>query len=328
MWYDGNKTLTHNCLFNFIIGNRGGGKTYWSKSWAVRDFLKTGSQFIYVRRYKAELKKNKQFFNDLIVNNEFDGVKFDVKGMNYFINDKQAGTALSLSTSKIEKSTAFPKVNKIIFDEFIIDKGVYHYLSDEVINFLELYETVARMRDVKVFFLSNAITTVNPYFLYFDIKLPYGKNIYKKNDILLELVQDSEFIESKKQTRFGKIIEGTQYADYSINNKFLRDDKTFIEKKSGECQFSFGFKYHGELYGVWLSYNLGKMWVSLDIEPTTRNIYSLTLDDHTNNTLLLSQLNKSFYFRNFIENYKIGNVRFESTKIKNVCYEVIKLSAS
>lgn len=61
-------------------------------------------------------------------------------------------------------------MNKIIFDEFIIDKGVYKYLPNEVEYFLDLYETISRLRDVKDLFLCT-ITQTNPYFIYFDIEL-------------------------------------------------------------------------------------------------------------------------------------------------------------
>ena len=185
MYWDINKSLSYNALFNFIVGNRGAGKTYGSKKYVINRFLKYGEQFVYIRRFKDELKKIKKFFDD--IKPEFPDIDFKVKGKTFLINGKECGTAMPLSTAKIEKSTAFPLVTTIIFDEFILDKGTHHYLPDEVTNFLECYETIARTRDnCKVFFLSNAITITNPYFLYFNIKLPYGKTIMCKNDILIE----------------------------------------------------------------------------------------------------------------------------------------------
>lgn len=71
VFYDGYKTLTYNALFNFIIGNRGSGKTYWAKRWAINDFIKKGEQFIYLRRYKTELRTIKNFFAD--ISEEFQG---------------------------------------------------------------------------------------------------------------------------------------------------------------------------------------------------------------------------------------------------------------
>lgn len=66
MYWDINRALSYNCLFNFIVGARGVGKTYGCKNWAIKDFLKTGGQFVYVRRFKTELKKTDKFFDDII----------------------------------------------------------------------------------------------------------------------------------------------------------------------------------------------------------------------------------------------------------------------
>lgn len=57
MYYDINNTLSYNALFNIVLGGRGIGKSYQWKIKAVRDFLKKGKQFGYIRRYKDELLK-------------------------------------------------------------------------------------------------------------------------------------------------------------------------------------------------------------------------------------------------------------------------------
>lgn len=327
MYYSGNEALTYNRLFNFIVGMRGVGKTYWSKEWAIKDFLKTGSQFIYTRRYDTEFDKGKKekFFND--IEDKFPNHEFKVKGYEAYIDGKPCGQFMALSKAKIEKSTSFPQVNKIIFDEFILDKGNYYYIADEVTNFLELYETVARTRNnVRVFFLSNAITITNPYFMYFEIQINGDKRFTKvKEEILVELVQNKEFIEMKKKTRFGKIIDGTNYGKYAIENKFLRDNKTFIAKKTGNAKHYFSLKYNGEVLGVWIDYAEGKYFVSKDIDPYCLMIYSITLDDHTPNTMLLKGRTSSI-LKTFTDNYKLGNVYYENINIKNMVYSIIRLA--
>ena len=235
------------------------------------------------------------------------------------------GSAIALSKAKIEKSTPFPKVNKIIFDEFILDKGYHHYLPDEVVNFLELYSTVARNRDVIALFISNALTMTNPYFLYFNLSLPYGKNIAAKNDILLEMVVEQEYTNKVKESRFSKIIAGTDYAKYAEDNEFFRDDKNFVQKKTVDSSCIFYMRYKGEDYGVWIDYKQGLQFVSKDIDPSCRVFYSVTLDDHTPNTMLLKG-NKRGLFNQFLDNYKFGLVRFESINIKNICKEILKLT--
>jgi hypothetical protein len=330
IFFDIDRVLSYNALFNFVVGSRGVGKTYGSKKRGIKNFIKNGSQFIYTRRYNTELDrgKNDKFFNDIIKNQEFPGAEFKVSGMDYMFEGKTCGGAMALSTAKAEKGVPYPDVGLIIFDEFIIDKGVYHYLPDEVINFLELYETIARLRDVTVLFLSNALTVTNPYFMYFDLEIPRNKNkiVRKGDDILLAMAQNEEYINAKKQTRFGKIIEGTSYANYAIDNQFLRDSDTFIEQKSGSATYLFTFKYLANYYGVWISYNEGKLWVSEHVDPSCKIVYSLTLDDHTPNTMMIKRLQTAVMFKMLVDNYKRGQVYFENVNIKNIVYNIIRLT--
>ena len=338
-YYNGYKTLTHNALYNFIIGNRGGGKSFWAKYWAINDFLKNGSEFIYLRRYSKELKTIKNFFND--VAEFFPNVIFQVKGRTFLINEQKAGECLILATSKIEKSNSYPLVNKIIFDEFIIDKGVYRYLPNEVEYFLELYETVARTREVKTFFLANAITQTNPYFLYFNIELPYNKTVQtfynngsgsfvkKKNkenaDVLIELVANADYIKMKNKTRFGQLITGTNYSAYAVENTFLRDSETFIQKKGINARYSFKLIYKDSVLGVWVDYTEGYYILSDDIDPKTKTSYAMTTPQHNPNTLLVTNIGKNILLKSFFDAFKQGNVRFESINLKNVFYELLKI---
>lgn len=324
MYWNINEPLSYNCLFNFIVGARGVGKTYGAKEWAIKDFLKNGNQFVYVRRYKEEFKKANKFFDD--IKESFPEVEFGVKFPYCYINGDLAGNFIALSTAKIEKSTPFPKVNKIIYDEFILDKGFHRYLPDEVTNFLELYSTVARDRDVIAMFLSNALTITNPYFIYFDLSLPYGKSIRAENDILIQIVKDKEYTEKMEQTRFGKIIAGTKYSDYAIGNEFFRDNKNFVQKKTAKAKYQFCIVYKGEKFGVWFDYSQGLQFVSNDYDLKRPLVYSFTMDDHTPNTFLLANTKNVPYIKHFIENYKLGVVRFESINIKNICAEIIKMT--
>lgn len=327
MFYDVNKTLTYNCLFNFIIGSRGCGKSYGLKKRVIKNFLEKGEQFVYLRRYQEELNETADtYFDDVLMNNEFPDIHIELKGDCYFINDQIAGYSMALTKAKSYKSISFPLVTLIIFDEFLIeDNGYSRYLKNEVKTFLGFYMSIDRYRGVKVFFLANSTSMINPYTLYFDLKLPYGSDIVRRGDLLLQMVNNREYIESRKQTRFGKLIEGTDFAEYVIDNKFVEDSKTFIMKKTEKSQYFFTFIYEGEKFGVWVDYTAGKMFVSPDVDPSCKIVYALTVDDHTPNTMLINNINRSPFFKPFIQNYKMGNVYFENQKTKNIAYEVIKL---
>lgn len=166
-----------------------------------------------------------------------------------------------------------------------------------------------------------------PYFLFFDITIPYNTEykLFKDNSILLYYkTQNSEYREAKRQTRFGKLVAGTSFEDYAINNKCLNDNKIFIEKKQGTAKFSFAFIYNNETFGVWFDYVLGKIYVSNDYDKNSPFIFACTLKDHTPNTLLLNSAKKYNCWKSFLDNYKMGNVRFENNKIKYVAQELIK----
>ena len=327
MYYDLSKILSYNALLNFLIGERGVGKTFGATEFVTRQFINKGEEFCYIRRYKTELSSSvKTFFNAIQKENKFPNHQLEVKGSKFFIDEKVAGYSMTLTTAQNLKSTNFSNVKTIIFDEFIIEDGQHHYLKNEVVNFLGLIETIARMRDVRIILLGNAVSTVNPYFLFFNISLPYNTDIktFKDGLILVQYMKNEEYRKAKSESRFGKLVEGTEYEAYAINNKFQNDDKTFIEKKTGTSKFSFSFVYKDNIYGVWFDFSVGKIFVSNDYKENGIN-FACTLQDHSPNTMLLNEAKNLYCFKTFIKNYKLGNVYFENIKIKSLCGEVIKL---
>lgn len=349
MFWDLGRTLTYNCLFNFILGNRGGGKTYGAKKRGIEQFINKREQFGYIRRYKEDLKEPMETYFDDIAH-KYPEYEFKTEGKKFYIRlkpdtpdekwtkDDIAGYGFELSTASRKKSISFPRITTLIFDEFLLDKEHLMYLPNEVLKFLNLYETIARPGTdhprVVCFLLANALTITNPYFMFLNLKMPTkqdknGKYIWRHptKSILVEDVRNEKFIDAKRNTEFGAIVEGTKYADYSIDNKFLLDDDTFIERRSGQARYFFTFIYMGKKYGVWINQDEeGTMWVSESIDPSFLLVYTLTLKDHRPNTMFLKTGSKSYHFKKFIENYKLGNVRFESMNVKNITYEVIKMT--
>lgn len=326
IYYNYDRIISYDALLNILIGERGVGKTYGASKLVVKDFIKRGRQFVYLRRYKTELSKSsKKFFSELIKNNEFPEHQLEVKGSTFLIDEQIAGYSMTLSTAQQLKGTNFTGVRYIIFDEFLIEEGQGHYLKNEVLSFLGLIESVARMHEVKVFMLANAVSEINPYFLFFDLTLPYNNDIklFKDNLILLQYMRNEAYREAKKQTKFGKLIAGTDYEDYAVNNKFYDDNKNFIEKKSGKAKFSFSFIYKGNTLGIWIDYDNGKMYVSNDFIDNGL-CFATTTEDHSPNTMLYSIAKKYNCWNSFIQNFKLGNVYFENVKIKNISKEVLK----
>lgn len=323
MWYDVGRLLSYNPVFGFVIGNRGGGKTYNTKRWAIRDFIKNGKQFVIVRRYKEELKKCKLFFDD--IKHEFPNHKFEVKGRTAFINDKVCGYFIPLSTSQKEKSTAYPLVNKIIFDEFLIDKKNSRYLNNEVDIFLDLFETINRTRDdTRAIFLGNNISLVNPYFTYFKIRPNLNErfSVFRDGSLVVEMFKDADFIEMKQKSRFGRLLSGTHYAEYAIENQTLRDNDNFIlKKKPQKSVYMYSMKIDGVDYGLWYCEKEGIIYINNQIDTFKPVKYVLTKDDHEPNYLLLRTAKKTNDIQQFLYAFEMGLIRFNNIVTKNAFYE-------
>lgn len=326
MYYSRNDLLSYNALFNFVVGERGTGKTYQFKDWAISDFIKNKNQFVYVRRYKTEFKDIGNFFDDII--KKYPEHEFSVAHGKFYIDKEIAGFYIPLSTSITKKSVAYPNVNKIGFDEFILEKSTLHYLPNEVNAFLGLYETIARDRNnVRVMFMANSVTLINPYFLFFDLQVSKTKRFwtFKNNDLVVELTDLVEFKEHKKQTRFAKLIDGTEFSKYSIEGEFTGDNYEFIQSKTPNSYYCFTLVYKGESLGVWCDSKLGLMFVSSKVDMTYPLKYAITTNDHKPNMIVLSNKYSREKIKVLTKIYEYGALRYESLKIKSMMFEIFKL---
>lgn len=334
IYYSPNDILSKNRIYNFLIGNRGGGKSYNAKKWCIRDFLKTGNRFIWLRRYTSELDGvDEDWLVDLNRNNEFEGhelkVKNHKKAKYLYVDGEIAGKFVALSTSLKEKSKPYHQYNKIVFDEFIVDLGVLRYIKNEVQLFNEFYDTVDRQRDVtRCLFIANAISIINPYFRYFKIKPNLNQRFTVNRDTVIELYMNDEFVKMKKKTRFGRMIDGTEYGAYNLENKFLRDNYSFVDSnRPSKLIYSLSIKYEKYNFGVWLE--LGKdsdrLYIDEVIEKDCQRILAVSLDSLDENCKFKNYKGLKLYVDQLKNMFIEGKVYFSSLEVKEKFYEIIKL---
>ena len=337
-YWDPNRTASYNCLLNFIIGNRGAGKTYGSLKRCIQRFLKSGAQFVYMRRTKEELKplttKNDgRLFDAVCV--EFPENELKAHGNVLYCDGKVMGYGVVLSTSTILKSQTFPGVRDIIFDEFIIDNTrTYHYLYDEVRKWQDAYETIARpgndpdRPDTRAWFLSNAVTISNPYFAEYGLMPPQNGDIQRfgrTRDILVQNVANESLTNAKKESRFGRIVSGTDYASYAYDNEWLLDNDTFVERKTQRSDYYMSLRYMDRWYGIWYDKLQGLYYVSDNVNLQYPIQASATTDDHLPNTMLFKSRSNA-YFNRLRVAYENGWIRYESIRIKNVFRQIMARS--
>jgi len=323
LYYNPNKLLSYNRILNFVIGARGIGKSYAWKKHPINRFLKYGEQLIYVRRYKSELKKITNYFNDIMV--EFPEHEFKVKGRQLLIDGKVFGWAIPLSAWQSEKSNAYPNVTTILFDEFIREKDKSGYLPNDVEALLNLMDTVFRGREnVRCVCLSNAVSVVNPYFLYFDLVPDVSKRFNAYKDIIVEIPDSADFSQERRKTRFGSLIDGTEYGEMSLDNEFTNDSDLFILKRGKNSKHVFSVIFKGFKMGIWVDTNEGLMWIASDFDPSNKKVFALSTDDLTENSMLLTGWRNNYFLTKLVSAFKNGYLRFDNQVIRTTSYEMFK----
>ena len=331
IYYNFDKLFSYNFLIAFVIGERGVGKSFNSKVAVLKKFLKTGDQFIYVRRYKTELDTSlATFWDDLIFHDYFKDHKLQVKKSKMLTellcDGKVCGYAVPLSTANILKSTPFPNVGTILFDEFLLDNsGTYRYLKNEVTLLLDVIESVFRLREGKTILLGNALNVhASPYFAYWNLTLPTDGSEFKTfqdGAIVVNYIRNLEYREAKKKSRFGKLIDGTAYGRYAIENEVFRENRHFIEKRPSNSNFYGMIIINGMSIGIWNGRN-GYLYLSEKYDPNTLHKFALDYDDHTEQTIFTS-VRENMYMHICIKAYKQGWLKFENQKIKAVATNVL-----
>ena len=163
-----------------IFGGRSTGKSYASYKYGIENYAKTGKQFAVIRRWSEDFtgKRGQSMFDSLVSNGEIQkatGGKWS--GVYYWSSrwyfckyeDGKRVTdvtpfayGFSISSMEHDKSTSYPDITTVIFDEFLT-RGAY--LPDEFILFMNVLSTIIRHRtDVKILMLGNTVNKYCPYF--------------------------------------------------------------------------------------------------------------------------------------------------------------------
>lgn len=329
-WFTPADILSYGKLLNFVVGNRGGGKTFNTLAFCINAFLKKKDQFVYVRRTADELKVCKdKLFNDIIAHEIFPNTDLRVKGNEILIDNQIAGYCIPLSTNHHYRSVAMPKVKYIIYDEFLKRKDAANrYLKNEAEQFLELLETIARNRNnVRVFFLGNSMSKNNPFFDYFKIYPVRGANFttHKDKDISVVIQQyvNHEQVKEKMQTEMGKTISGSQYGNYNMGNEYFEDDYTFVEPMSGKGMYQFTINFSGHSLGVYWQEQKGVFHINKNANMSYPVKFAFSTEDHSPNIILFKTAKQNPYIKRLIMAYDYGLVRFDNVKTANLMLDII-----
>lgn len=179
-YYSLKNILNKNAQYNVIFGERSNGKTYSVLKYALLNYVNNGEQLAIVRRWQEDFtgKRGATIFNALVLNDEvsratggeWTGVYY--YGSRWYLcryekdkritDEKPFAYGFSISSAEHDKSTSYPEITTICFDEFLTRTS---YLPDEFVLFMNVVSTIIRHRtNVKIFMLGNTVNKYCPYF--------------------------------------------------------------------------------------------------------------------------------------------------------------------
>lgn len=186
-FYRLDEILKRNATYNIIYGERSNGKTFSVLEYGLKNYCKGKGQMAILRRWDTDLTAHRasSLFSGIVEeglvtkysNNKFSGVYY-YSGRWYLCkkddtgkvikDDKPFAFSFSLNTMEHDKSTSFPDITTILFDEFLTRSN---YLVDEFVLFTNTLSTIIRHRDnVKIFMLGNTVSMFSPYWTEMGLK--------------------------------------------------------------------------------------------------------------------------------------------------------------
>lgn len=195
-YYSLKNILTKNAQYNIIFGERSNGKTYAVLKYAIERFVKNGEQLAIIRRWQDDYtgKRGATMFDAIVNNNEISYLTHGEWTSVYYygsrwylcrtendkriVHEKPLAYGFAISAMEHDKSTSYPDVTSILFDEFLTRTA---YLKDEFVLFMNVLSTIIRDRtNVTIFMLGNTVNKYCPYFS--EMGLTHVKNM-KPGDI-------------------------------------------------------------------------------------------------------------------------------------------------
>lgn len=187
-FYELDRILERDSLYNFIIGERSNGKTTALLRHMIKTYYETGLRGIIIRQMEEDLKGFKSTALFAAVNNEgmveelTNGEYHVVKCHNrqYFLGrENEDGVVtyekepfahtVALSQSFHFKSVPFPNVGVIVYDEFI--RQDRRLLKEELDLFVNFVSTIVRhVKIARVFLIANTVSWNSPYFESMEIR--------------------------------------------------------------------------------------------------------------------------------------------------------------
>ncbi len=203
-YYSLDKIKALKCQYSLIFGERSNGKTYACLKEILELYKENGWQGAYIRRWDEDIQAKRMMvlFDGHVKNGTVSKIfKSEWTDVYYYagkfflcryedgkrISDQNPFCyCFSLSAMEHDKSTSYPSIFTIVFDEFLT-RGMY--LNNEYVLLMNVLSTIIRDRTgISIYLLGNTVNKYSPYWDEFGI----SKHIQKMKQGDIEVVKYGE----------------------------------------------------------------------------------------------------------------------------------------
>lgn len=329
----------------FSISNRGPGKTY-SMSWIMLKYtLCVDRKIMLISKTQNDLGSISEGVLYACLNDNFKDyslieiVDKSQKFSRIFVcrqNGEEVEKihigfvcALSAATKLKNFANLFNEVDLMFLDEFQTED----MRENEVNNLVTLHDSVARggknkdnpVRYVPVVLASNSLSVDNVYFHAFHISTRIQSNTHflRGNGFVLERFYNDFVAEARRKSAFYRALEHTQIAQSNIDNAWLNDDKSCVErptKEWGTPLYIATLIDRDKKYGVkWYSKMGDLYFIDRKIDKTCKNIYNIYVNAVENTPMI----RECVIFKTLRRKYFKGQLRFNDISLKNRLVEIL-----
>ena len=238
--------MSRHYTINMICGTRNAGKTTGVQKYCVKRAInyynqnKSGSQFAIIVRYDNNTSTLCKTYFDNTMEQFYPDYEMTYSKKQFYLKHKKqnrkivVGYPFALNKASEYKSTSYPHINTILFEEFLNIKNKHicnkEHPELEVELLISIWSTIARgagkkiRDDVKCLLVANCYYLNNPYFRYFKflddiVKNPFNRFYVKGNKpkALLEITHQNLELNF---TRDG-MASGTNFVDMQNELKII-----------------------------------------------------------------------------------------------------------
>lgn len=307
--------------------NRSAGKTTFFNKWALSGYVKTGSKFMLIYRFKYELDDcAEKFFKDigwLFFNGKSMSSKKKGKGVYHelYLDGESCGYAVSLNDAdQIKKmSHLFSDVQVMLFDEFQSESN--HYTDNEVKKLISIHTSVARgggknVRYVPLIMISNPVSLINPYYTALGIsnRLKSETKFLRGDGFVLEQGFNESASIAQRESAFNRAFSQNEYVAYASQNVYLNDNTAFIRKPESIGRYLVTLKYKGGEYAIREYQEEGIVYCDNRPDKSYPYKIAVTTEDHNINYVMLK--GSDFFLTQLRYYFDKGCFRFKDLKCK------------